>query len=360
MIPRPPLRLPAPRPATGRAGRPSSPGRRRWVAPVIAAGVAAGLTAGVVAGCGPSAPSKPPVAPSPTPPPAALPGAPAGPTLLLLATVTEAPVLGMMRPAAGITALPLPGPSTMAVTPMGNGSLVALLADSGAFVAPEGLPGLLAGAGWRRLDLRWSGAPPAEAIIFAAATSPGGERLAAIARPPFAESPSALVVVEPLEGRAEAVALPDESVGATPAWLDDDRVAIVQRDRDGETFVSIIAIATGRVVDRIPFRALAFGTSGDGQVSVILGHESRLFVGATAGVLARRRAPDDGPDLAPGDVVRGSVALDSDGRRLAAVVEDAAGISRIATFVRAGDAWEPGARIAAPPGSYGGRLAWLP
>jgi hypothetical protein len=42
------------------------------------------------------------------------------------------------------------------------------------------------------------------------------------------------------------------------------------------------------------------------------------------------------------------------------VIEDTAGISRIATFVRAGEAWEPDVRFAALPGSFGGRLAWLP
>ena len=71
-------------------------------------------------------------------------------------------------------------------------------------------------------------------------------------------------------------------------------------------------------------------------------------------------SPDEGPAIRPGDVVRGGVALDRDGRRLAAVVEDAAGINRIATFVRGGEGWEPDVRLAAPPGSYGGRLAWLP
>ena len=70
--------------------------------------------------------------------------------------------------------------------------------------------------------------------------------------------------------------------------------------------------------------------------------------------------PTAGRTSQPGDVVRGGVALDRDGRRLAAVVEDTGGISRIATFVRAGEAWEPDVRLAALPGSFGGRLAWLP
>jgi hypothetical protein len=168
------------------------------------------------------------------------------------------------------------------------------------------------------------------------------------------------VIVEPAAGSAEAVALPSESLGAPPAWLDRDRVAIVQRSRDGRTLVAVVDLATGRWVDRIPFRALALGTSGDGQTTVVLGDQGRLLVGPTTDVLEQRRAPDGGPDLAPGDVVRGGVSLDRDGHRLAAVVEDAAGINRIATFVRAGDGWEPDVRLAAPPGSYGGRLAWLP
>ena len=332
------------------------PGRRRRVTLVVAAWIAAGI----VAGCGSPSPSQPTAAPAPTAPPPASPGEPGGTALLLLTTVDDVPALALVRSSVGSAALPLPDPSTMAVTAMGDGSLVALLADGRAFLAADGPAGLLAGAGWRPLDLRWSGALPDDAIIFAATASPDGTRLAAIARPPFAESPSALVIVEPAAGRAEAVALPNESLGAPPAWLDGDQVAIVQRGRDGRTLVAVVDLATGRMVDRIPFRALALGTSGDGQTAVVLGDESRLLVGPTTDVLERRRAPDGGPDLAPGDVVRGGVALDRDGRRLAAVVEDAAGISRIATFVRAGDAWEPDVRLAAPPGSYGGRLAWLP
>jgi hypothetical protein len=248
----------------------------------------------------------------------------------------------------------------MAVTPMGDGSLVALLADGRAFVAPEGPAGLLSGTGWHPLELEWNGALPTEAIIFAASASPDGKRIAAVARPPFAESPSALVIVEPAAGRAAVSALPDESTGAAPAWLEGDHVAVVQRGRAGQTFLAVLTAASGKVIDRITFRALDVGTSGDAGTTVIHGDESRLFVGPTADVLERRRVPDEGPVIRPGDVIRGGVALDRDGRRFAVVVEDVAGVSRIATFERAGDAWLPGVRIPAPPGSSGGRLAWLP
>jgi hypothetical protein len=332
------------------------PGRGRLPALVVAAWIAAGI----VAGCGSAPPSQPAASSSPTVVPTAAPGEPSEPTLLLLATVDGVRVLGFARPSVGVAALPLPDPSTMAVTPMGDGSLVALLADGRAFMAPHGPAGLIAGTGWHPLELEWSGALPAEAIIFAASASPDGKRIAAVARPPFAESPSTLVIVEPAAGRAAASALPDESTGAPPAWLEGDHVAVVQRGRAGQTFLAVLTAASGKVIDRITFRALDIGTSGNGQIAVVLGDESRLLVGPTTDVLERRRPPDGGPDLAPGDVVRGGVALDRDGRRLAAVVEDAAGISRVATFVHAGDAWEPGVRFAAPPGSFGGRLAWLP
>lgn len=332
------------------------PGRRRPVALVIAGWIAAGI----VAGCGTSSPSQPTAAPSPTGAPAASPGETAEPTLLLLATVDDVRVLGFVRPSVGVLALPLPDPSTMAVTPMGDGSLLALLADGRAFVAQDGPAGLLSGTGWHPLELEWNGALPAEAIIFAASASPDGKRIAAVARPPFAESPSALVTVEPAAGRAAAWALPDESTGAPPAWLEGDHVAVVQRGRAGQTFLAVLTAASGKVIDRITFRALDIGTSGDAGTTVIHGDESRLYVGPTADVLERRHVPDEGPVIRPGDVVRGGVALDRDGRRLAAVVEDAAGINRIATFVRGGEGWEPDVRLAAPPGSYGGRLAWLP
>ena len=332
------------------------PGRRRRVTLVVATWIAAGI----VAGCGSPSPSQPPAASSPTVVPTAAPGETAEPTLLLLATVDDVPALALVRSSVGSTALPLPDPSTMAVTALGDGSLVALLADGRAFLAAHGPAGLLAGGGWRAIDLHWSGALPDGAIIFAATASPDGTRLAAIARPPFAESPSALVVVEPAAGRAEAVELPNESLGASPAWLDRDQVAIVQRGHDARTLIAVVDLATEGVIDRIPFRALALGTSGDGQTVIVLGDESRLLVGPTTDMLERRRAPDDGPDLAPGDVVRGGVVLNRDGHRLAAVIEDAAGISRIATFVRAGDAWEPGVRFAAPPGWSGGRITWCP
>ena len=351
MIAWPPKRAQASRSAVGRAGRAPTPAPPTRLALVIAA---------VIVGCAAPAPSAPALTPGPRPSPSPSADGPAGSGLLLLATADDEAVLTLVKPTAETAALPLPHPSTMSVTPMLGGTLVALLADGRAFVAPSGQAGLIAGARWRPLDLRWAGALPRTSIIFGATASPDGRRLAAIARPPNAESPSALVVVEPAAGHGRVWQLADESTGAPPAWLDEASVAVVQRGRDGRTFLAVLAVATGKALDRIPVRALQFQTSGDTRTAVVLGDESRLLVGPTADVLERRRIPDEGPAIRPGDVVRGGVALDQDGRRLAAVVEDMAGISRIATFESVGDAWQPGVRIPAPSGSRGGWVSWLP
>lgn len=353
MSTRPPLRAPASRPAVGRAGR--HPTRRRLAVAALV------LAAALGGGCGLPSSSEPAAAPSPTASPPASPVGPAGSALLLLAVADDIRVLSLVLPSAEVVALPLPDPSTMAVTPMLDGALVALLGDGRAFVAPGGAAGLLAGTGWRPLGLRWAGALPGGSIVFGATASPGGTRLAAIARPPDAEGPSALLVIDPAEGRGVIRPLADDSLGAPPAWLDDSRIALVQRGRDGRTRLSIVAVATGRVVDQTPFRALDFRTSGDARTAVVLGDESRLLVGPTAEVLERRRAPDGGPVTSASDVVRGGIALDREGRRLAAVVDDAmAGASWIAVFERAAGTWQATARIPAPRGSGGGTVAWIP
>lgn len=353
MSTRPPRRTQPSRPAVGRAGRHLTRGL-----PAVATLAAAAI---VAAGCAAPGPGSPATAGSPAPSPTASPARAAGPALLLLALADDVRVLSVLRPSAEAVALPLPDPSTMAVTPMPDGTLVALLGDGRAFAAPGGAAGLLAGTGWRPLDLRWAGALPGRSIVFGATASPDGTRLAAIARPPDAEGPSALVVVEPTEGRGLTWRLAADSLGVPPAWIDDSRVALVQRGRDGRTFLSILTVATGQAVDRISLRALDFRTSGDARTAVVLGDQGRLLVGATEELLDRRRAPDDGPATQPGDVVRGGVALDREGRRLAAVVDDeVAGVSRIAIFERVGGTWQPTTRIPGPGGSSGGTVAWLP
>jgi len=285
-----------------------------------------------------------------------------GPDLLLLADADGTRTLSILRPSGDGIALPLPDASTVAVTPMADGSLVALLADGRAFVARRGAPGLRAGDGWRRLRLAGDGElPPGALVFFGASLSPDGTTLAAIARPPDTEAPSALVLVEPGRGRREVLPLDGQSAGTPPAWVDDERVAVLQRDRFDRTYLALVVATSGEIVDRIPLRALDVRTSGDARTAVVLGDEDHLLIGSTAAVLDRRAAPGGGPATPPADRTRGGLALDHDGRRLAVAVDEGDdGPGRIAVYERDGDTWRAGIRLAAPAGSHGGSIAWLP
>ena len=204
------------------------------------------------------------------------------------------------------------------------------------------------------------GALPAGTIVWSATSSPGGMQVAAVARPRDAESPSALVVIEPRSGRRDVRPLADGSEGVPPAWVGPGRVAIMERDRFDQPFLALITAATGRVTDRLAFRALAFGTSGDARSAVVV-ESDRIVVGPTASVLGTRRAPDAGPTMRAGDVVRGGVALSADGSFLAAAIEEGnPGPSRIAVYENTGGAWHDVVRVQPPISASGGWLAWLP
>jgi hypothetical protein len=362
------VRVPAPRPAAGRAG--SGPAPRFRTSAALAVAVAGAL--GAWAPPAPTAPTASRDAGSPVPTPTTTasrspalttaPGGSKGPELLLLADAEGTRTLSLLRQSGDCVALPLPDPSTVAVVPTTDGGLVALLADGQVFETPRGVPGLRAGDRWRSLLLAGTGELPAGTIVFfGASLSPDGTTLAAIARPTDTEAPGALVLVAPGRGRRDVLPLGGQSAGTPPAWIDDERVAILQRDRFDRTYLAIVATAGRAIVDRISLRALDFRTSGDTRAAVVLGDEGRLLVGSTTDVVEGRAAPDGGPATPAADRTRGGLALDDDGRRLAVAVDEGDdGPGRIAVYERVGDTWRAGVRLAAPAGSHGGFIAWLP
>ena len=361
----PPSSFVAPRPAGGRARSRHAAGYRSRCVRLLV-----GLA---ITGCAPVAPTTP-VAPtpgvnqgaaaSPTVAASAAPPAPSEgatrPALLLLAYDGDTATLSLVRLSGEVVPVPLPDPAVAAVVPVAGGRLVAVLPDGNAFVAPGGPAGLLTGSGWRALPLTGSGSLPAGTIVWSATSSSGGMQVAAIARPHDAESPSALVIIEPRSGRRDVRPLADGSEGVPPAWIGPGRVAIMERDRFDQPFLALITAATGRVTDRLAIRALAFGTSGDARSAVVV-ESDRIVVGTTASVLETRRAPDAGPTIRAGDVVRGGVALSADGSFLAAAIEEGdPGPSRIAVYENTGGAWHDVIRVQPPVSASGGWLAWLP
>ncbi len=353
MSPGPPVRYAALRPALGRAKRLPAAGPGSWLA--------FALTAVFVAGCASVVPASP--APSPTAtggPAAASTGVTAGSALLLVADPGgDSTSLFLLRLSGDIVTLPLPAPSVAAVVPGSGGRLVAVLADGRAFVAPAGAAGLSAHDEWRPIELSGSGRMPSGALIWSATSSPDGKQVAAIARPRDAQSPSALVVIQADLGRREVVPLADESEGVPPAWVDGTHVVIVQRDHLDRLFLALVEVATGRVTDRLALRAMDVAASADASTLALV-TDGRIAVGPAAAVLSLGRAPDLGPVLPPGDLMRGGIALDQDGGSLAVAVDAGdPGSSRIAVYARDGDAWRAGARIRPPVSASGGWLTWL-
>jgi hypothetical protein len=325
--------------------------------------VIAGLAlAAALGACAPAPSAAPPVSvePTGTPEPRS-PGIQAGPRLLLLGDVAGRRTLSLLRPGAIAVILPVPGPTTVAVVPLADGRLVSLLADGRARVAPGGVAGLLAGEGWHPLgDGGALALPPGSALGLGAAVVPGGSVLAAVARPSDADVPASLVLVDAASGERRVLPLAGGAAGPPPAWLDERRVAFLARDRLDRTQLAVGDAADGAVVDRLALRALDARTSGDGATVAVLASPESVLVGPTTELLESRAAPPGGPALAAGDWVVGGIALDAVGRRLAVVGEDTGGSAWIVIHERDGAGWRETARLAPPPGSSGGEVAWLP
>ncbi len=362
-------RLP-PHPA--RAPRSADRRARGLRAPAFAAGAALASIVLLAGGCAPlpPAPPNPSLSPfvtaSPATPagasasPAAPTGAAAGPGLLLLAEDGRGAALFLVRLSGEVVPLPVPDPAVVAVAPTAGGGLLAVLRDGSAFDARGGPASLLAGAAWRPVTISGSGEMPPGAVIWSATSSPDGTRVAAVARPPDAEAPSALAILKPAVGRREILPLADQSEGTAPAWVDEARVALLQRDARDQIFVAVVDVASGRTTDRLPIRAFDSVTSRDGTTWAFV-VDDRVFVGPTAAVLAKRRIPDGGPPMPAADRVSGGIALSGDGRALAVAVEEGdPGASRIAIYERDGGPWRATTRIAPPVSASGGWLSWLP
>lgn len=348
----------------------------RPAATLAALGAVAGLA--IAACCAPAPPAPPTlpaaspgVTPGPSPTPAitpaqsggqASPPAGLGGRLLVVVRTARGAALYVVAPDGEVDSYSPPDQATVAVVVRPDAGLLALTADGRAFAAPGGYEAVAAGEAWRPAALDGPQLPAGTTILAAAAVSPDGSVLAAIAGERETDGGRSLALVAPGQGTREVVPLDGSVEGVTPAWLDPGRVVIVGRDLLDRVQLSVVGVPGGAVRDRLRLRALRLVTSGDASTMAACG-DAGLLVGPTAALLADRALPGDGPGQLVGQAVVGEISLDSTGRRLAAVVGDSGSLDRprrIATFVRDGRSWRVTGLVALPSATSIGSVAWLP
>jgi hypothetical protein len=233
-----------------------------------------------------------------------------------------------------------------------GGVVVATLADGRLAVG-----GVADGtSGWRYLEPTGD-EQPAGSLLFGTA-SPNGERIAALtlgAAGQFGvairEAASGASVVFPIEG---------EPVLTGPAWIDEDRVAVVVVDADVGGAISIADVGQGEVTGG-PGNVRALAVSADGSTVVwVSSVDTRLYGSNTSSWLAGQEIAALPVDAPAADVRPGSFALDAEGSRLAVVWELADGrVHQIGIHRRTSDGWTLGARVDPPGGDPRAVVSWL-
>ncbi|HET9457697.1 MAG TPA: hypothetical protein VFO78_10170, partial [Candidatus Limnocylindrales bacterium] len=200
-------------------------------------------------------------------------------------------------------------------------------------------------------------AQPAGSLLFGAA-SPNGQRVAALtlgAAGQFGvavtEVPSGASIVFPVEG---------DPVLTGPAWIDEERIAVVVEDPDVGGAISIAAVASGDVIGG-PGNVRAVTVSADGAAVVWLSSvDGRLYGSNTSSWLAGQEIAALPVEPPSAGVRPGSFALDAAGARLAVVWErDDGRVVEIVVHSRTADGWPVEARFGPPADDPRAVVTWL-
>jgi hypothetical protein len=251
----------------------------------------------------------------------------------------------------GIREIAVADPATAWITGAPRGGLVATLADGRLAVLDDAS----AGGEWRLVDPT-SGGEPIGSLLFAAA-SPDGSRVASLAL--GAAGQFGIALTDPSTGRSVAFPIDAEPVLTSPAWLDDERVAVVVVDSQTVGALSIADAASGDLTGG-PGNVRAIAASGDGAVVAWTSTVDGRLYGSNASSWLAGEEVAALPIEAPRGASPGSFALDSSGTRLAVVWEDDAGtVIEIAVLARTGDGWSARERFAAPAEDPRAVVTWL-
>jgi hypothetical protein len=246
----------------------------------------------------------------------------------------------------------VPDPATAWISGGPGGFVVATLADGRLAVADvdETAPA------WRFLEPTSDG-PPVGSLLFGAA-SPTGARVAALTLGAAGQFGAA--IVEAGSGRSLVFPVDGEPILTGPAWIDEDRVAVVVVDADVGGAVSIADVTSGDVTGG-PGNVRALAVSGDGTAVVwVSSVDGRLYGSNAVSWLAGQEIAAVPIEAPSADSVPGSVALDATGGRLAVVWENDEGrVVEIAILRRTSDGWSIAERLDAPDGDPRAVVGWL-
>jgi hypothetical protein len=246
----------------------------------------------------------------------------------------------------------VPDPATAWISAAPGGVLVATLADGrlavGTVADDEG--------GWRFIESSKE-AQPAGSLLFGAA-SPSGERVAALTL--GAAGQFGVAVTELSSGASIVFPVAGDPVLTGPAWIDEERIAVVVEDADVGGAISIAVVASGDVTGG-PGNVRAAAVSADGAAAVWLSSvDGRLYGSNTSTWLAGQEIAALPVEAPTTDVRPGSFALDSGGTRLAVVWErDDGRVVEIAVHRRTADGWAVEARLSSPADDPRAVVTWL-
>jgi hypothetical protein len=254
----------------------------------------------------------------------------------------------------------LPGPATAWVSVGRASVLAATLLDGTVHTSDPVDPRMsdddLAELDWRPVEATGADGDPLAEPAWFATWDPEGGRYAAIAGDLPTGSELGLALVDPTTHGLLELALDQPLLAAPPAWLDDDRVALIGGATTEPTAL-IVDVTTG---------AIEAGPTGDRRIAISLDTEvvatsagpgSSVDIGATSAWLEDSDVSTGSIDATDEDATAVSIALDRTGVRLAIVWVDRDGSVRL-TVHDGDDGWR---RVEDRPleGVDAAAVAWL-
>lgn len=215
--------------------------------------------------------------------------------------------------------LPLPEEGANSISAGRGGILVATTAEGRLVtsdpVDPRGSAVDVASLEWRRVQAKDESGESLPPRIWSATWDPSGRRFAAFSGD---RGTYKLLLVDPTEGKLTIIPLNMALQADAPAWLEDDRIALLQGHHQAPSS-SVLHTTDGKIA-KGPGGELHLASSADGAVvATSAGPGKPVVLRSSKGWLA-----DDGTSIGSVDVPEGfreasGLALDATGRRLAIV-----------------------------------------